>query len=122
MTHSMICIECPKGCHLQVEINKGKASKVTGNHCPKGEQYAHCEIENPVRIVTTTVRTKGLTLSMLPVKTDKPIPRALIGEIMKHARGLCITRPLSVGAVVEANLLDLGINLVATRSVDQSYN
>ena len=30
----LICITCPKGCHLRVDEEKGFA--VTGNRCPRG--------------------------------------------------------------------------------------
>ena len=47
----LICIECPKGCHLKIddELN------VTGNTCPRGKVYAVNEMTCPKRIVTSTV-------------------------------------------------------------------
>ena len=32
----MICINCPKGCEMDVEVDGGKVT-VSGNSCPKGE-------------------------------------------------------------------------------------
>lgn len=33
----LICITCPKGCHLRVDEEKDY--KVTGNGCPRGAVY-----------------------------------------------------------------------------------
>ena len=33
----LICIVCPKGCHLKVDEEKDFA--VTGNGCPRGAEY-----------------------------------------------------------------------------------
>ena len=33
----LICITCPKGCHLKVDEEHGYT--VTGNSCPRGEEY-----------------------------------------------------------------------------------
>ena len=33
----LICIVCPKGCHLKVDEENGY--KVTGNGCPRGAAY-----------------------------------------------------------------------------------
>ena len=37
----LICIVCPKGCHLSVDENDNY--KVTGNSCPRGEEYGAAE-------------------------------------------------------------------------------
>ena len=37
----LICITCPKGCHLRVDEEKGFA--VTGNSCPRGAEYGRNE-------------------------------------------------------------------------------
>ena len=53
----MICITCPKGCHLQVDENDG--FRVTGNGCPRGAEYGKNELLHPVRVLTSTVRLTG---------------------------------------------------------------
>ena len=47
----LICITCPKGCHLRVDEEKGFA--VTGNSCPRGAEYGRNELQHPVRTVTS---------------------------------------------------------------------
>ena len=76
----IICITCPRGCHLTVdEVSK----KVSGNSCPKGEAYGLCEVFDPKRVITSTVVLLGSDLKRLPVRTDKPISKKLIFDVMK---------------------------------------
>ena len=43
----LICIVCPKGCHLKVDEENGCA--VTGNGCPRGAEYGKNELLHPAR-------------------------------------------------------------------------
>ena len=45
----LICIVCPKGCHLKVDEENGY--KVTGNGCPRGAAYGEKELVNPTRVI-----------------------------------------------------------------------
>ena len=47
----LICIVCPKGCHLRVDEDNGYA--VTGNGCPRGAEYGKIELTHPTRVVTS---------------------------------------------------------------------
>ena len=51
----LICIVCPRGCHLVVDENLN----VTGNTCKRGEVYGQNEVTNPTRTVTSTVQLDG---------------------------------------------------------------
>ena len=55
----LICIGCPMGCPLTVELENGEIKTITGYTCKKGETYARKEVTNPTRIVTSTVRVEG---------------------------------------------------------------
>lgn len=116
MIKNLTCIECPKSCFLAVDIENCKVVKVSGNKCSKGEKYALLEIENPVRIFTSTILTKGLTLKMLPVRTDLPIPKAKIYAAMDEIKKIKLNKPVRAGEVISANFLGLNLNLIATRS------
>ena len=87
----LICIVCPKGCHLKVDENKDYA--VTGNGCPRGAEYGKAELTNPTRVVTSTVRCTGGAYPRCPVKTDKPIPKALMFQIMEELNKVDVAAP-----------------------------
>ena len=74
----LICITCPKGCHLKVDE---ETFAVTGNSCPRGAVYGANELRNPVRVVTSTVVVDG-PARRLPVKTDRPIPKGKLFAAM----------------------------------------
>ncbi|MFC1809103.1 DUF1667 domain-containing protein [Candidatus Omnitrophota bacterium] len=117
MNKRMICTECPKGCKLNVTIQDEKVVSITGNECEKGLAYAHAEIENPMRLLTSTVRAEGLALKMVPVRTDKPIPQTKLFEGMKCIQEITIKKPLKAGEIIYANFLGCKVNLIATRNV-----
>ena len=54
----LICIGCPLGCMVTVEMENGEIKSVTGNTCNRGDDYARKEVTNPTRIVTSTVMVK----------------------------------------------------------------
>jgi CxxC motif-containing protein len=114
-TKQFTCIECPKSCVLTVDIENCKMVKVSGNLCPKGAEYAKDEVENPLRMFTATVLTEGLVLKMVPVRTDKAIPKLKVLDAAEEVKRLRIKSPLHVGDVIVKDFLRLGVNLIATR-------
>ncbi len=117
MLKKLTCIECPKGCGLEVDIENCRVVKVSGNKCSKGEKYAITEIENPVRILTSTVIAEGMSLKMVPVRTDAAIPKTRLLEAMEEIRRLKVNRPHQTGDILINNFLGLGVNLIVTRNV-----
>ncbi|MFQ5999219.1 MAG: DUF1667 domain-containing protein, partial [Candidatus Bathyarchaeia archaeon] len=81
--HYFTCIVCPVGCQIGLIAEDEKIVEIVGGECKLGEEYAIKEFTNPERILTTTVRVKGGTLPLLPVRTEKPIPKKLITSCMK---------------------------------------
>jgi len=115
MNKKMTCIECPQGCALSVDHENCKVIKVEGAKCPKGMGYAMSEIENPSRILTATVVAHGLDLKLIPVRTNKPIPKKDIFRAMEEIAKLNVTEPFKAGDTVVENFLSLGVKLIATR-------
>ena len=116
MIKLLTCIECPKGCPLSIEIESCRVIKTSGNECPKGEEYAIQEIEDPMRILTSAVLAEELSLKMVPVRTDKPIPKKRLAEAMEEAKKIRLKEPVKAGSVIVENFLGLGVNLLATRN------
>lgn len=114
MKKELICISCPLGCHLTVDIDN---KTVTGNTCKRGEIYGLNEVINPLRVITTTVKIEGGNLPVLPVKTNGAIPKKLNFEAMKVINSITVIAPIKSGDVVIENILGTGIDVVATRSM-----
>lgn len=117
MTKQLVCVECPKGCILMVEIKGKQVVSVKGNECPKGEKYAYLEASNPARVLTTTVVGKGLKMMMVPVKTDRPLPKDKLLETMIEIKHIFVDHPVFVGDIISHDICGLGVNLIATRDV-----
>ena len=115
MIKKMICIECPKGCTLSVDIENREVRNVTGAKCPRGVAYAVSEVQHPVRILTATVMAIGLDLKLIPVRTDKPIPKKDIIKAAEDIKKMRIEKPIKAGDTVVENFLGLGVKLLATR-------
>lgn len=113
----LICIGCPLGCMLTVEIDSGAVLSVTGNTCPNGEKYARKEITNPRRMVTSTVKVEGGELAVVSVKTASDIPKNKIFDCMEELAKIKIKAPIHIGEVVLENVADTGVNVVATKDI-----
>ncbi len=120
MNREFVCIVCPVGCSLQVNYEKKDKSdlKVSGNNCPKGENYAKNEIINSMRVLTTTAVIKNEYQNRIPVKTDKTIPKELLDKAMIEVNKLRLQTPVKKGDVLIENILGTEANLVASRSVE----
>ncbi len=112
----LICIVCPKGCHLKVDTENGCA--VTGNSCPRGAEYGKMELTHPTRVVTSTVRCVGGAHPRCPVKTDRAVPKELMFRVMEALNGVTLNAPVRVGQVVVERVCGTEANVVATRDLD----
>lgn len=111
----LTCISCPMGCRLSVEHDEEKIATVENNRCKRGITYAENEIFNPTRIVTTTVKIANA--GFLPVKTNLPVPKGLIGDVMKELFGVVVDHSISIGDVVKKNICGTNVDVVATKNV-----
>lgn len=113
----LICIVCPRGCHLKVDEENGY--KVTGNHCPKGEVYGREELQHPVRVVTSTVRVSSASHPRVSVKTDRAIPKEDVFKAMELLNHVDLKPPLHRGDVVIPDILGGEANFVVTRDIEE---
>ena len=113
--HNLICIICPKGCHLQVDEN----NKVTGNSCKRGETYAINELTLPTRMVTSTIKVSNGELKRVPVVTTKPVPKSKIFEVMNEINKADAKAPIKVDDILIKNVLNLGVDIKATRTINE---
>ena len=114
MTRDMTCIICPRGCALKVKI-EGENITVSGNSCPKGKQYAIDECTNPTRTVTSSVRVENREDTMVSIKTEKPVPKDKIFEVMRLIRAKSVCAPVKIGDVIIKDAF--GTNIVATKDI-----
>lgn len=114
----MICISCPRGCHLRVE--EVEPYSVRGNACDRGAIYGRNEVQNPKRVITSTVRFfgEGGKEGRLPVKTDTPIEKPLIFPLMHLIDGVRVSAPVHTGDILLSGVLGTDVNIVATTDMN----
>lgn len=114
MKKSLICVSCPLGCPIEVEIENGEIVAVTGNTCKRGDAYARTEITNPVRSLTSSVKVENGIHPVVPVKSSGPVPKEKMFDCMKEINAVTVKAPVKIGDVVIENILGLGVDIIAT--------
>ena len=111
----LICIMCPKGCHLSVDDNLN----VTGNGCVRGVTYGKQEVTDPRRYLTSTVRLESKNYRRLPVISSGDLPKDKVSEVVKYLDTVVVKAPVNVKDVVVSNVLGLGVDILATRTIKE---
>lgn len=112
MEKDIICVVCPSSCHIHVVGEGNEIKEITGFTCNRGKEYATAEFVAPKRTVTTTVKAKKYVSPVIPVRTDKPIPKELMMECMDILNSLVVEEPFEIGRVVVENILGSGVNVI----------
>ncbi len=113
----IICIICPNSCKLHVFKDEKGEVQVEGYGCTRGIQYGKDEYTAPKRTLITTVKIEDGDLPVLPIRSKEGIPKEKLFEAMKVANHVTIKAPIKMGDVVIPNLLGLGIEVIASRSM-----
>lgn len=117
MNKEIICTVCPRGCHISVMGDGKNIDLIEGYICNRGLTYAQNEYTNPVRILTTIVKIDGKENELLPVRSEKPLPKNKISECMEVIKNTIVKLPISRYDVIIENICDTGINIVATKEL-----
>lgn len=111
----IICILCPLACRVEVNgDSQGHVVSVTGSKCKLGETYAVQEHQFPARTLTTTLLTQSSSRKLLPVKSNRPIPKWKLEECMSALSQINVTPPIKMGQVTVPNIANTGADLIAT--------
>lgn len=122
MKQDLICITCPMGCHLCVDVDDNKEVLcVSGNGCPRGEVYARKEVTHPERMLTSTVKIKHGLYPLLPVMTASTIPKELMVTIMREIQSIQVSAPIEYRQVIKENIAGSGVSLIASRSMEEYH-
>lgn len=119
-TKELICINCPMGCRLNVEMEQDQVLSVTGNICARGEKFARQEAVEPLRVLTSLMRVRGME-KPFSVKTSSPVPKRLLFDCVNYifthpAEESAL--PIHVGDVLIANICGSGADLISTQEVE----
>ena len=120
MKKQLTCIVCPMGCEITVELDENnEIIKIGGNNCEKGENYARHEIIHPMRQVTSTVVIHNAMYKRLPVILSSEIPKEKIFCVMDEINKVITQAPVKRGDIIIENVCNLGVNVIASRSMSK---
>ncbi|MHB1295464.1 MAG: DUF1667 domain-containing protein [Anaerolineae bacterium] len=112
-----ICVTCPVGCTIGATVEGGELLEVHGQACKRGQAFVREEITNPRRTLTTTVRVRGGTLPLVPVRSNAPLPKGQMLRAAEALRSVTLDAPVEAYQVVVADILGTGVDVVATRAI-----
>jgi CxxC motif-containing protein len=122
MSERLTCVLCPIGCELEVERSAGDGLDVRGNQCDKGLDFAAEEVLHPRRNLATSVPLLGTTSRMISVRLSAPVPRDMIFPILAEIAKLRPEPPVRRGQVLISNVLDTGVDVIATRGQVSTFD
>ena len=115
----LVCVICPIGCEIDVEVANGEIVSMEGNKCEKSEAFVQQELTEPMRTLTTTVRITGARWPMLPVRSDRPIPKRLFFDVMRELAEIEVEAPVGIADVIANDVGGSGADMVAARSASE---
>ena len=107
-----LCYFC--GCNMIISRNRERIHKYI--------EYVKNEIEDPRRIVTTTVKVKNGEHPLVPVWTADPIPKDKIFDLVKMLRKIKLNAPVNPDDIVLKNIFNTEINVLASGKVKELIN
>ena len=119
VTRELTCVVCPAGCKITVTLDDGKITDITGFTCARGKKYAESEVTAPVRTLTSTVSIMTTVgKKMLPVRTDKAIPKEKLFDGMAIVRKTSVSAPVKAGDIIVKDFIEDGTNLIACKDFE----
>jgi CxxC motif-containing protein len=118
INQEVVCILCPQGCRIRI---RGKQGELTFEDysCRKGYDYALKEVTNPERMITSSVKVVGGELPLASVRTEKPIPKKKIWQVMKEIKNVEVEAPVEIYDAVIREAGGTDINVIATKKVNK---
>lgn len=115
-----ICITCPVGCTLEATVEGRELIELRGQACKRGVAFVQEELTAPKRMLTTTVQVRGGALPLVPVRSDKPLPKELLFAVADRLRAVELVAPIVEHQVVLADVFGSGVDIVTSRSLDRA--
>lgn len=118
MKKEIICTICPIGCNILVEGEGENIVSIKGYQCNRGLDFSENEFLHPVRILTTSVKVENSSTPLLPVRSNKPIPKELIMDCMREIKEVKVKAPIKSKDIIISNICGSGADIIATASIE----
>ncbi len=104
---------------LDVEYNKSGVLSVKGNKCSKGEKFAHDEIIDPRRVLTTTIDIESVLFNRLPVRSRTGVPGDRVMDMIKQVKKIKVRTPVKAGDIIIKDFLGSGIDIISSFTIEK---
>ena len=91
--------------------------ELRGIECQKGREFVMNEIQNPLRMMTGSVKVLKGEFPLVSVKTAAPVPKKHLQALGRLTHQIEVEAPVEIGQAIADKLLDEDIQLLATRKV-----
>ena len=118
--HEVVCILCPVGCRIIVEIEDGDVVRIDNAGCERGKDYSLQDIRSPVRDFFTTIRVADGRTPLVSVRSTEPIPKNMLMPCAAELARRVIRAPVKIGDIIVENIMNLGVDIIATKDVDKA--
>ncbi|MHA1489936.1 MAG: DUF1667 domain-containing protein [Promethearchaeota archaeon] len=113
------CIICPTGCVIQVKKDEKGELIYEGYTCKRGLEYAKQEYIAPKRVLTTTMRVENGFLPLIPVRSNVPILKKKLNEVLNEIATTIIKAPIKMNDILIENVINLEANIIASRDLTE---
>ena len=110
------CICCPKGCGVDI-YSLDTDYQVNNHQCIKGKDYVIMEMTNPTRFLTTTIAVNGNPSSRLAVRTNIPVPKSKVQDVVAATKKIEIKSPVYMGQILISQVAGTDADVIASSEV-----
>ncbi|MBN1298616.1 MAG: DUF1667 domain-containing protein [Actinobacteria bacterium] len=110
------CLSCPEGCVMNADYdeNESRIISLGGYKCKKGISFAEDELNNPQRILTTTVAIDSVKSGRLPVRSSKTVPKSSLSMMIKEIKKIKVKTPVTAGEILAADFMGSGTDIISS--------
>jgi len=108
------------GCKINIETKDRTVVKIDNAVCIRGRDYSIQEVKSPMRDFFTTVRVTGGRIPVISVRSTKPVPKDMLMACASELAKIVVAAPVRLGDTIVKNILNLRIDIIATKSVGKS--
>jgi len=95
-------------------MSSGAGIMVDGNNCQKGYDFAEESADITTRVLTTTVRTKFPDIPVISVKSEQPLERKAIPDVMHAINAMVVEEELGCGDTLIEDAAGTGVRIIVT--------
>ncbi|KUO64127.1 MAG: molybdopterin oxidoreductase [Gracilibacter sp. BRH_c7a] len=118
MIREFICVLCPNGCEISVELDENNSIlELEGATCQRGGEYVQQELFAPQRNIATSIKVIRGNMPLVSVRLTDAIPKERIFDVMDEIKKVKLEAPVNLGQVIIKDVLGLNRDVIATKQV-----